>query len=90
MLMATVLPLLVLDPTTLQFDDGLALAGGPPRHSLTPAAARYVQATPRRCRVMKPPAAIEATTFAVGPTRSVRIESAPQCRGAGHGCLPRA
>jgi hypothetical protein len=50
MLMATVLPLFVLDPTTQQFVDGLAVAGGPPLYSLTPASARDVLATPRRCR----------------------------------------
>jgi acetyl esterase len=63
----------VLEPTTQKFIDALAAAGGPPIYTLSPAAARDVLAGAQAQPVAKPPAAIEDTTFPVGPTGSVRI-----------------
>jgi acetyl esterase len=63
----------VLEPTTQQFIDALAAAGGPPIYSLSPAAARDVLAGAQAQPVAKLPASIDDTTFPVGPTGSVRI-----------------
>ena len=63
----------VLEPTTQKFMDALAAAGGPPIYTLSPDAARDVLAGAQAQPVAKLPAAIEDTTFPVGPTGSVRI-----------------
>ena len=63
----------VLEPTTQKFIDALAAAGGPPIYTLSPDAARDVLAGAQAQPVAKLPAAIEDTTFPVGPTGSVRI-----------------
>jgi acetyl esterase len=63
----------VLEPTTQKFTDALAAAGGPPLYTLSPDAARDVLAGAQAQPVAKLPASIEDTTFAVGPTGSVRI-----------------
>ena len=60
----------VLEPTTRKFIDALAAAGGPPIYTLSPQAARDVLAGAQAQPVAKPPAAIEDTTFPVGPTGS--------------------
>jgi len=62
-----------LEPTTRKFIDALAAAGGPPIYTLSPQAARDVLAGAQAQPVATPPAAIEDTTFPVGPTGSVRI-----------------
>jgi acetyl esterase len=62
-----------LEPGTREFVDALAAAGGPPIYGLSPAAAREVLARAQSEPVAKRPAAIEDTTFPVGPTGSVRI-----------------
>ena len=61
----------VLEPTTQKFID--ALAGAPPIYTLSPGAARDVLAGAQAQPVAKLPAALEDTTFPVGPTGSVRI-----------------
>jgi acetyl esterase len=63
----------VLEPTTQKFIDALTAAGGPPLYTLSPDAARDVLAGAQAQPVAKLPAAIEDTTFPVGPTGSVRI-----------------
>jgi acetyl esterase len=63
----------VLEPATQKFIDALAAAGGPPLYTLSPDAARDVLAGAQAQPVAKLPAAIEDTTFPVGPTGSVRI-----------------
>jgi acetyl esterase len=63
----------VLEPATQKFLDSLAAAGGPPIYTLSPDAARDVLAGAQAQPVAKLPAAIEDTTFPVGPTGSVRI-----------------
>lgn len=63
----------VLEPVTQKFIDGLAAAGGPPLYTMSPDAARAVLAGAQSIPVTKLPAAIEDTTFPVGPTGTVRI-----------------
>ena len=58
----------VLDPVTQKFIDGLAAAGGPPIYKLSPENAREVLAGAQAIPVAKLPAAVEDTTFPVGPT----------------------
>jgi acetyl esterase len=73
----------VLEPTTQKFIDALAAAGGPPLYTLSPDAARDVLAGAQAQPVAKLPAAIEDTTFPVGPTGSVRsASSGPRARAA--------
>jgi len=60
-----------LDPVTQQFVD--SLADEPPLHTLSPSQARATLAKVQSILVGKPPAHIENTTWAVGPTGTVRI-----------------
>ena len=80
----------VLEPTTQKFIDALA-AGSADLH-LEPGAARDVLAGAQAQPVAKLPAAIEDTTFPVGPTGSVRIRIVrpkAERRAAGRHALPR-
>jgi acetyl esterase/lipase len=62
-----------LEPGTREFVDALAAGCGPPIYTLSPAAAREVLAQAQAEPIARRPAAIEDTTFPVGPTGSVRI-----------------
>src|SRR6185437_16078711 len=63
----------VLEPRTQAFIDSLTAAGGPPLYAITPEDARAVLVKVQEAPVDKAVASIEDTTFAVGPTGSVRI-----------------
>jgi acetyl esterase len=63
----------VLEPVTQKLIDSLAAAGGPPIYKLSPQAARDVLTRVQSAPVEKVPAAIEDTTFPVGPTGTTRI-----------------
>ena len=63
----------VLEPVTQSLIDGLAAAGGPPIYTLSPDDARDVLTKVQSVPVKKAPAAIEDTTFPVGPTGTTRI-----------------
>lgn len=62
-----------LEPTTQQFIDGLAKAGGPPLHTLRPEEAHDVLTKLQSEPIAMPAADIQDTTFPVGPTGSTRI-----------------
>lgn len=62
-----------LEPGTRRFIDELMAGGGPPIYTLSPAAARETLARAQAEPIAKLPAAVEDTTFPVGPTGSVRV-----------------
>ncbi|HLZ03976.1 MAG TPA: alpha/beta hydrolase [Bradyrhizobium sp.] len=62
-----------LEPVTQQFVDAVALAGGPPIYTLSPADARKLLTDIQATEVGKPAVRLEDTAFPVGPTGSVRI-----------------
>lgn len=64
---------MVLEPRTQQLIDTLAAAGGPPLYALGPAEARAVLTQVQAAPVETQPAAIEDTTFPVGPTGTTRV-----------------
>ena len=72
-----------LEPRTQAFIDSLTAAGGPPLYTLSPDAARAVLVKVQDVPVEKPAAAIEDTTFPVGPTGAVRIRIVrpPEAKG---------
>jgi acetyl esterase len=63
----------VLEPTAQRMIDQLAAQGGPPLFTLTPDAARDVLKQVQEAPVEIAPAAIEDTTFPVGPTGTTRV-----------------
>jgi acetyl esterase len=64
---------MLLEAGTAKLIDMIAKAGGPPLYTLSPTDARNVLTQLQKTPAKTPPAAIEDTTFPVGPTGTTRI-----------------